>query len=190
MTYRPSATFYLAPTRAWELLLGALLAVRAIPPLESRIWQELGGMLGLVLIAYGLFMLTDQSPFPGANALFPAGGAALVIYSANNGETSVSKLLSTTPLVFVGLISYSLYLWHWPFLICPSLRKSTCLHRGPNGGTRRFVGSDGNPFLEICRAAIPQASRVLLEAAVCWCSCRNELLRSVWIGRLFLAWSA
>jgi len=117
VAHKPQATFYLAPTRAWELLLGSLLAVQAIPPLRGRIWRELGGMFGLGLIAWGMFTLTDQSPFPGANALFPAGGTALVIYSACNGETIVSKLLSTTPLVFVGLISYSLYLWHWPLLV-------------------------------------------------------------------------
>ena len=97
VAHKPSATFYLAPTRAWELLLGSLLAVRAIPQLESSDmagtrWNDL--VFGL--IAWGLFTLTDQSPFPGANALFPAGGAALVIYSASNGETIISKLLATT----------------------------------------------------------------------------------------------
>jgi len=117
VAHDPSVTFYLAQARVWELLLGSLLAVQAIPQLEGRIWRELGGMFGLGLIAWGLFTLTAQSPFPGANALLPAGGAALVIYSASSGETTISKMLATRPLVFVGLISYSLYLWHWPLLV-------------------------------------------------------------------------
>ena len=115
--HEPSATFYLAPTRAWELLLGSLLAVRAIPRFKSWIWRELGGAFGLGLIMWGLFTLTVQSPFPGANALFPAGGTALLIYTASDRETVTGKMLSAKPLVFVGLISYSLYLWHWPILV-------------------------------------------------------------------------
>ena len=121
VAHKPTAAFYLAPTRAWELLLGSLLAIRAIPKLKSPIWQELGGIFGLGLILWGMFTLTVQSPFPGANALFPAGGAALLIYTGSDRLTITRKLLSTKPLVFVGLISYSLYLWHWPILVFAQL---------------------------------------------------------------------
>jgi peptidoglycan/LPS O-acetylase OafA/YrhL len=124
---RPTAAFYLAPARAWELLLGSLLAVQAIPELKSRIWRELGGLFGLGLIAWSVFALTRESPFPGVNALFPAVGAALVIYSATSSETIVSRLLAIPPLVFVGLISYSLYLWHWPLLVFAKFAQVTAL---------------------------------------------------------------
>lgn len=117
VAHKPSAAFYLAPTRAWELLLGSLLAVGAIPQVKNRLWGETGGAVGLGLIAWGMFTLSDLSPFPGLNALYPAIGAALVIHSATNHETATSKLLALRPMVFVGLISYSLYLWHWPLLV-------------------------------------------------------------------------
>jgi hypothetical protein len=84
-------------------------------------------MFGLGLILWGLLMLTDQSPFPDANALLPAGGAALIIYSGSNGGTTICKLLSAAPLVFVGLISYSLYLWHWPLLVFAQFTKINAL---------------------------------------------------------------
>ena len=115
--HAPTATFYLAPARAWELLLGALLAVQAFPPLRRRWRLELAGVLGLALIAWSVCAFTSETPFPGANALFPAGGAALLIYSGGEGETTVGRLLGVRPLVFIGLISYSLYLWHWPLLV-------------------------------------------------------------------------
>lgn len=127
VAYKPIATFYLAPTRAWELLLGSLLAVQAIPQMRSRLWREFGGVLGVGIIAWGIFTLTVQSAFPGANALWPAGGAALIIYSGSNGETIVSKVLGSAPLVFVGLISYSLYLWHWPLLVFAQQAQVTAL---------------------------------------------------------------
>jgi peptidoglycan/LPS O-acetylase OafA/YrhL len=117
VVHDPTATFYLAPTRAWELALGSLLALDAFPQLRQRLWRELVGLLGLVLIAWGVFAFTYTTPFPGTNALFPAGGAALVIYSGNGCETTIGKVLGLRPLVFIGLISYSLYLWHWPLLV-------------------------------------------------------------------------
>ncbi len=117
VAHEPSATFYLAPTRAWELALGSLLALDAFPQLQQRLWLELAGLLGLVLVAWGVFAFTYTTPFPGTNALFPAVGAALVIYSGRGCETTIGKVLGLRPLVFIGLISYSLYLWHWPLLV-------------------------------------------------------------------------
>lgn len=117
VAHKPSATFFLAPTRTWELLLGSLLAVKAFPMVRQRLWLELAGYSGLALIAWGVFRFSAATPFPGANALFPAAGAALVLYSGSSGKTTVGKILSAPPVVFIGLISYSLYLWHWPLLV-------------------------------------------------------------------------
>lgn len=114
---KPSATFYLAPTRAWELLLGSILALGAIPTLRSRPLMEALFLVGAGSIAWGIFGLSVVSPFPGLNALFPCIGAALVIYSGQNTSLYSNWFLRSKPFVFVGFISYSLYLWHWPLLV-------------------------------------------------------------------------
>lgn len=114
---KPSATFYLAPTRAWELLIGSLLALGAFPTMRNRLMTEGLALLGIGLIAWGVFGLSAGDPFPGLNALFPCVGAALLIYAGQGSPTSVSKVLGSRGPVFIGLISYSLYLWHWPLLV-------------------------------------------------------------------------
>lgn len=115
--HEPSATFYLAPTRAWELALGALPALRCLPPIHRGGVREAVALVGIGLIGLGVFALSSESPFPGVNALLPCLGAALIIHCGSSGKTLVSRGLSLRPLVFVGLISYSLYLWHWPLLV-------------------------------------------------------------------------
>lgn len=112
----PSATFYLAPGRAWELLVGALLAIHVVPSLRRPWPAALLGLAGLASIGYSVFGFSAATPFPGANALFPALGAALVIYSGTT-PSAVTRFLSAPPLVFIGLISYSLYLWHWVLIV-------------------------------------------------------------------------
>lgn len=114
---RPTATFYLAPTRAWELLLGSILAVGLFPAMQNRVVREALAVLGLGLICWGIFALSKDSVFPGINALFPCGGTALLIYTGQGHKTLVSRVLETAPMVGIGLISYSLYLWHWPLLV-------------------------------------------------------------------------
>ncbi len=113
----PVATFYLLPARAWELMLGALLATGAVPRLQGRIAAGIEALLGLGLIAASAFLYRSDWPFPGPLALLPCLGAALVIHGGDPARTHVGRLLSTRPLVFVGLISYSLYLWHWPLFV-------------------------------------------------------------------------
>lgn len=112
----PGATFYSLPTRAWELLLGCLLAVIKLP-VGMRKWQStLIGMLGLVGILYPGIYYNSQTVFPGAAALLPCLGAMALMESGRQGSYGVPWLLSLKPVVFVGKISYSLYLWHWPLL--------------------------------------------------------------------------
>ncbi|MGD0864465.1 MAG: acyltransferase family protein [Rhizomicrobium sp.] len=117
VAHAPSATFYLLPARAWELMLGALLALGAIPPLANRAISEALAAIGLLLIGYAVVAFTAEMPFPGPAALIPCAGAALVIYATQCSETWTGKALSWRPVVFVGLISYSLYLWHWPIFV-------------------------------------------------------------------------
>jgi peptidoglycan/LPS O-acetylase OafA/YrhL len=115
-TSAPMANFYLLPTRAWELLLGVLTAITSIKQLDWRPLREAMGGLGLALIIVPILWYTPGTQFPGLNALPPCFGTAAVIASGARGRNSASMLLSARPLVFFGLISYSLYLWHWPII--------------------------------------------------------------------------
>lgn len=115
--HHPEATFYLVPTRGWELISGSILSLRALPN-HTKSWQKnLLTSAGLALIFVSIFSYSEATPFPGAAALMPVIGAALIILSGSGGGTyAAQKILSARPLVFIGLISYSLYLWHWPLV--------------------------------------------------------------------------
>ena len=113
---KPDAAFYLLPTRAWELSIGAFLAFHATSgqPLNMPKWAgELGGAIGLALLLYAVFFFDEATPFPGVYALVPTLGAALLILFASR-DTVVGGLLGSRVLVGIGLISYSAYLWHQP----------------------------------------------------------------------------
>lgn len=112
----PNAAFYLAPFRIWELLIGALLALGAVPPPSSQRWSTAGGLLGVALIGTAIIGFTNETVFPGFAALVPTLGAAAIIWAGTDRRGVTTRLLSTRPVVFVGLISYSLYLWHFPLL--------------------------------------------------------------------------
>ncbi|MDQ2105036.1 acyltransferase family protein [Azospirillum isscasi] len=113
----PVAAFYLLPPRLWELALGALLAFGAVPDLRSRAARELASGLGAALILASVFTLTEATAFPGYAALLPCLGAALVIHAGRTGPTAVGAVLTLRPVVFIGLISYSMYIWHWPLMV-------------------------------------------------------------------------
>ena len=103
-----SAAFYLAPFRAWELGLGASLALIAPVARHDNRHAEVFAWLGLAMIAASVAVFSWQTPFPGLHALAPAVGAALVIWSGSGTSTHAGRILSARPLVFTGLISYSL----------------------------------------------------------------------------------
>lgn len=113
----PLVNFYLLPPRAWELLLGAFVAI--VPGLRgdaSRLRESLS-LVGLGAILFAVFSYDRGTSFPGITALLPCVATALIIWTNGAALTFVGRLLSASPLVFVGLISYSLYLWHWPVLV-------------------------------------------------------------------------
>lgn len=112
----PSSAFYLLPFRAWELLLGSLLALKASHITLKPRMAEILSWLGLAGIFIPVFLYNDDTLFPGALALPPCLGAAAIILANTQQQTSVGRLLSCRGPVFIGLISYSLYLWHWPIL--------------------------------------------------------------------------
>ncbi|SFO10830.1 acyltransferase family protein [Sphingomonas sp. OK281] len=109
--HQPSANFYLAPTRAWELLVGSMSALwhfnkpqRSNGPLAA---------LGLAMIAFAIFAYDETTPFPSVYALVPVIGTGLILLFAG-ADTLTGRLLSLRPFVWIGLISYSAYLWHQP----------------------------------------------------------------------------
>ena len=115
--------FFSLPTRAWELILGALLAsslnlVRKLP----RIAAALFAAVGLALIIFSGLTQNNPLKFPGVSALTPTVGAFLLIAAGSISEiTWPSKILTFKPLQQIGKISYSLYLWHWPVLVIPQV---------------------------------------------------------------------
>jgi peptidoglycan/LPS O-acetylase OafA/YrhL len=114
---QPSAAFYLLPGRAWELGVGVLVAL----------WQERGWTLpgravadpislaALVAIVAAIALFDDKTGFPGVAALLPVGGTAVLIVTAPSWLNR--SILATRPMRFIGLVSYSWYLWHWPPLV-------------------------------------------------------------------------
>lgn len=113
----PDFAFYWPVTRAWELSIGSLLVLVDLPRLRHSVLRNLAAGAGLVMIIIAVLTYTSSTPFPGVAALLPCLGAALVIASGAHGPTIVGRLLSYKPILFTGLISYSLYLWHWPVIV-------------------------------------------------------------------------
>ena len=107
--------FYLLPPRAWELFAGALLAVGAVPQLRGQALREALALSGLGLIFIATFTYSSATVFPGLSAIAPVLGSALLLHAAPG--TRVGALLSSKLPVAIGLISYSLYLWHWPLIV-------------------------------------------------------------------------
>lgn len=114
----PDAAFFLLPMRAWELLCGAMLAVmpmpaRKLPPMAYQIIS----LAGVAAVLFAVFGFDKFTPFPGWPALLPVLGATAMLWANGQTSTWVGRLLSTRLMVGVGLISYSLYLWHWPIFV-------------------------------------------------------------------------
>lgn len=112
-----SFVYYMLPTRAGELLIGAMVALftlsnRVIP---KSIVHPLA-ISGLVLLGSSLFLLSENVVFPGWLALPPTLGAACLIVSGQSGQLWSTRFLTIRPVVWIGLVSYSAYLWHWPLL--------------------------------------------------------------------------
>jgi peptidoglycan/LPS O-acetylase OafA/YrhL len=124
----PTAAFYLAPYRFWEFLMGAGLVMWR-PAMPSRLAATAMGLAGLAMIAYAGVTLSRGAAFPGAAAILPCLGTTLLIHAGTAQQNVVARLLGRKPVVFIGLISYSLYLWHWPVFVFAQV----WLFRAPTG---------------------------------------------------------
>lgn len=107
--------FYLLHARAWELALGGLVALNICPKTDRPDLLQALGIAGLGMIAVAILAL-KPADFPGLKALLPCVGTALILYAGQNGVGAAHRFLSIRPLVWTGMISYSLYLWHWPII--------------------------------------------------------------------------
>jgi peptidoglycan/LPS O-acetylase OafA/YrhL len=115
-SHRPTADFFLLPTRCWEILLGAIVAFYFFQRNRTReggLVKQLCGVIGVGLILLSIFVYDETTPFPSLYTLVPTVGAALILLFATE-ETLIAKLLGSRVMVGIGLISYSAYLWHQP----------------------------------------------------------------------------
>lgn len=115
----PAFAYYMLPTRAGELGMGALLALSRFARTRTVTGgpgYELLALLGMILVLHALFVLDRNSLFPGWNAFYPCLGTTLLILAGSRRECMVTAPLRWPPVVGLGLMSYSIYLWHWPVL--------------------------------------------------------------------------
>jgi peptidoglycan/LPS O-acetylase OafA/YrhL len=113
---KPVASFYLLPTRIWEFLLGSCIALYPGELAERAGANEVAAGAGVAMILAAVAVFNAGVQFPGFRALLPCAGTALVIAANANVRTLVGRALAASPCLFVGRLSYSIYLWHWPIL--------------------------------------------------------------------------
>ncbi len=111
----PIWAFYSLPTRAWELSIGALLAVSPRLQIKSKILA----IVGLLALLFGTLTFSETTAFPGANALVPVLGTAALLASIGAWPRFLKALATNRLSLWLGKISYPLYLWHWPVLVLP-----------------------------------------------------------------------
>jgi peptidoglycan/LPS O-acetylase OafA/YrhL len=131
VAHRPGAAFFLLPSRMWELLLGGLLWVLPAPtrwPARAMQWL---GQIGATTLAVVAWSYTSATPFPGLAALPPCLATAAILYANGHPRVALRTALAWGPLVTIGRMSYSLYLWHWPIFVYLRYRYGDEFTAGP-----------------------------------------------------------
>jgi peptidoglycan/LPS O-acetylase OafA/YrhL len=115
-SFDPAMAYFVTPARIWEFAVGGLVCFAR--PISDRLKQTVPviSSVGLALILSSAFLMSDETPFPGSAALVPVVGAALVIL-VGSAEGTFGRIASFRPVQYLGDISYSVYLWHWPLII-------------------------------------------------------------------------
>lgn len=117
-----TAAYLLLPFRFFELLSGALLAIYKDSITKHLRHGSVISLVGVMLIVLSSLFINSNTPFPGFTVLPTCLGAVMLIAAGDSSKNFISKVLSLTPVVYIGRISYSLYLWHWPVLILAEYR--------------------------------------------------------------------
>lgn len=154
----PTLAFYAPPTRFWELMAGGILAyclTQGIFPSDRH--RDGFSILGLVLIVAGLLVIKKNYAFPGAWALLPVAGAVLLIAAGPSAVVN-RTVLSNKVAVWFGLISYPLYLWHWPIL--------AFLRIGKADGIYREIAWESRAFAVIAAIALAWATYRVIERPI------------------------
>lgn len=130
LTYRSQPwAFFSLPTRAWELAVGGLVALASMTPKikVSPVHASVGGWFGLLLLASVSFTFDETLQYPGGAAILPVLAAALVIFYGNHTQSAFAPagLLGLRGMQWIGLLSYSIYLVHWPLILIPQLASGT-----------------------------------------------------------------
>jgi peptidoglycan/LPS O-acetylase OafA/YrhL len=156
------ASFFLLPTRAWELLAGAGLAVAGtVPNRVPGAIRACAGWLGLAAIVATTVRFSDLTRFPGAAAILPVSATVLVLAAGTDGyRFGPTRLLDHRPLTWLGTRSYGIYLWHWPVLVLAAARY------GPLDTVQRLTAIVG----------------AVLLAALSYRLVENPARRSAWLG--------
>ncbi len=113
----PKLSFYMVYSRAWELCIGGIIALDVIPNITRKKINNIFSVFGFMMIILSFIFIKNNSDFLKGAALIPCLGTAIVLYTGQQQQTWIGRFLSFKPFVFIGLISYSLYLWHWPVIV-------------------------------------------------------------------------
>ncbi len=115
---QPELAYFSTFSRSWEFAMGGILATHSLTAKLSLHLRQYLAWLGLTAVVLAAMLFTKATPFPGSAALLPTIGTSLVIIAGNSESNwSISNLLRLRPIQYLGGISYSLYLWHWPIII-------------------------------------------------------------------------
>ncbi len=117
VSHHPTGTFYLLPTRAWELLIGAMLVFIPTPKTPRPYIFTCISFTAMTMVFVPFFIYDRLTPFPGLAAFPPCLGAALILWSGKFYASFIHRVLAVKPCIFIGKISYSWYLWHWPIIV-------------------------------------------------------------------------